>query len=79
MTDKCRVALWYTSHVEIKNSELLGIKAVRECNDIEIVDTKIVSPEFGWRSNNIYGKNINVRRRISLFYEAKGSLKEDGI
>ena len=70
MTDKCRAALWYTSHVEIKNSELLGIKAVRECNDIELVDTKIVSPEFGWRSNNIYGKNIDVEGEY-LFFESK--------
>lgn len=70
MTDKCRAALWYTSHLEIKNSKLLGIKALRECNDIEIKDTEIDSPEFGWRSTNIYANHIHVLGEY-LFFEAK--------
>jgi len=53
MTDKCRAALWYTEGVEIKNSHLLGIKALRECKDVKISNSKIVSPEFGWKSSDI--------------------------
>lgn len=53
MTKNCRAALWYTNNVRAKNCSLLGIKAVRECSDIEIVKSKIVSPEFGWKSKNI--------------------------
>lgn len=53
MTDKCRAALWYTKNVGIDSSNLLGIKALRECENINICNTRIVSPEFGWKSRNI--------------------------
>lgn len=48
MTETCRAALWYDKNVMIKNSILGGIKAVRECDNIEIYNTKINSTEFGW-------------------------------
>ncbi|HIQ78271.1 MAG TPA: DUF3737 family protein [Candidatus Scatomorpha intestinavium] len=48
MTDKCRAALWYCEGVEIKDTKLHGIKALRECADAVITDCDIVSPEFGW-------------------------------
>lgn len=53
LTETCRAALWYTSHVRIEHSDLLGIKALRECEDVSIKDSRIVSSEFGWRSRNI--------------------------
>lgn len=53
MTENCRAALWYTRKLQIKNSQLLGIKALRECGDIKISGTRIISPEFGWKSRNI--------------------------
>ena len=70
MTENCRAALWYTTNTEIKNSHLLGIKALRECSDIEIKNTEIVSPEFGWRSRNIEANHIQVQSEY-LFFEAK--------
>jgi len=48
MTEKCRAALWYSDHVEITDSKLHGIKALRECSDILIRNCDIISPEFGW-------------------------------
>lgn len=48
MTETCRAALWYDRDVTIKNSVLGGIKAVRECDNTVISDTKINSTEFGW-------------------------------
>ena len=48
MTDKCRAALWYCEGVEIADTKLHGIKALRECADAVISDCDIVSPEFGW-------------------------------
>ena len=53
MTDTCRAALWYTEKVEIDGCDLGGVKALRECGDVHIVNTKVLSPEFGWRSRNI--------------------------
>lgn len=53
MTDKCRAALWYTDHVSVRDSVLHGVKALRECSDIDIVSSDIVSAEFGWHSHRI--------------------------
>ena len=57
MTSLCRAALWYSNDIEIRNSKLHGIKALRECADIKIIDSDILSVEFGW-----FSKNINMLR-----------------
>lgn len=53
MDEKTRAAIWYARKGEITDSTLEGIKAVRECEDIRITNSRIVSPEFGWKSRNI--------------------------
>ncbi|WP_286036007.1 DUF3737 family protein [Succinatimonas hippei] len=53
MTDKCRAALWYSDHIRIQNSKIHGIKALRECRNVEITGSDIISPEFGWSVTNI--------------------------
>lgn len=53
MTELCRAALWYSDHVEITDTKLHGIKALRECGDILIRNCDIVSPEFGWSTRGI--------------------------
>lgn len=53
LTENCRAAFWYTEGVEIRDSKLHGIKALRECADIDIVGTDIISPEFGWFSERV--------------------------
>lgn len=50
LTESCRAALWYTEDVSIVKSQLLGIKAVRECSRVDISSSSVVSPEFGWKS-----------------------------
>lgn len=53
MTELCRAALWYSDHVKIMNTKLHGIKALRECSDVTIENSDIISPEFGWSVRNI--------------------------
>lgn len=53
MTDQCRAAIWYSENVEIDNTKLHGIKALRECANIKMLDCDIVSPEFGWSVHGI--------------------------
>ena len=48
MTDKCRAAMWYSDNIDITGSKLHGIKALRECFDVNISSSSIISPEFGW-------------------------------
>ena len=67
MTNTCRAALWYSSRIAVKDSKLDGIKALRECSDIELLNTSVVSPEFGWRSHRIVGKNLSVEGEYGFF------------
>lgn len=48
MTTLCRAALWYSHNIEITNTKLHGIKAMRECSNIRMQGCDIISPEFGW-------------------------------
>ncbi|MCM1179889.1 MAG: DUF3737 family protein [Clostridium sp.] len=53
MTQDCRAALWYSGHIHIADTKLHGIKALRECSDVTIENSDIISPEFGWSVRNI--------------------------
>lgn len=53
MTELCRAALWYSDHVEITDTRMHGIKALRECGDIDIRHCDVISPEFGWSVRGI--------------------------
>lgn len=53
MTEKCRAALWYSDDVEIYDTKLHGIKALRECSRVKMRGCDIISPEFGWSVRGI--------------------------
>lgn len=53
LTKNCRAALWYSDAVEIVNTKLHGIKALRESSDVSIAESDIVSDEFGWSVRNL--------------------------
>lgn len=59
MTELCRAALWYSEKIAIKQTQMHGIKALRECKDITISDCDIVSPEYGWSSVNVSMQNTS--------------------
>ncbi len=67
MTETCRAALWYCRDLHIENSELKGIKAVRECNNMEILNCDIQSSEFGWKSKNIDIKGAKLISEYPFF------------
>lgn len=53
MTSLCRAALWYSKNIEVKNSLMHGIKALRECENVLLENVDVISTEFGWFSKNI--------------------------
>ncbi len=53
MTELCRAALWYSDRVEITDTKLHGIKALRKCSNIVMKNCDIISPEFGWSVRGI--------------------------
>ena len=67
MTENCRAALWYDNGVEISDSKMHGIKALRECKNISLENADIISPEFAWRSHNIKVKNTRLEGEYPFF------------
>ena len=61
MTEFCRAALWYSQDVHITDSKLHGIKALRECADVNIHGCDIISPEFGWSVRGISMADTSVQ------------------
>ena len=60
LTELCRAALWYSKNIRINGSKLHGIKALRECSDVTISGSDIISPEFGWSVNDILIEDSSV-------------------
>lgn len=57
MSPLCRAPLWYSENIEITDSQLHGIKALRECAAVTIENCDIISAEFGWMVRGIEMKN----------------------
>ena len=53
MTDTCRAALWYDDNLTIRNCDLGGIKALRECRNMVIEGGTGNSTEFGWMCKDL--------------------------
>ena len=60
MDDKTRAAIWYAENGRITDSDLFGIKALRECKNISIDNCAIDSQEFGWKSQGIALNNSRI-------------------
>ena len=56
-TELCRAAFWYSSDIRIRFSKMYGIKALRECSNVEMEECDIISPEFGWSVDGLFIKN----------------------
>lgn len=67
MTETCRAALWYDSDISIKDSKLHGIKALRECKDIQLNGCDVISAEFGWRCKGLKIENTSLSSEYPFF------------
>lgn len=61
MTELCRAALWYSNDIQINNTKMHSIKALRECSNIKMDGCDIISPEFGWSSKNVVMNNCTAQ------------------
>ena len=71
MYDTCRAALWYAEDISIDQSDLFGIKALRECANISIGRSKVESAEFGWFCKDITIEDSSVSGEY-LFMHSEG-------
>jgi len=69
LTETCRAALWYDNNIEITNSKLGGIKALRECDNVTIKNSTAASKEFGWRCRNVKLENFTLTESEYPFFE----------
>lgn len=67
MTKLCRAALWYDEDITITDSKMHGIKALRECRNIILSNTDIISPEFLWRCKDVTVKNSRLESEYPFF------------
>ncbi len=61
LTPLCRAALWYTEDAVIEDSQLHGIKALRECAKITMRRCDVDSAEFGWSVRGMEMEDCTVR------------------
>lgn len=72
-----RAAIWYSRGGKITDSRLHGIKAVRECSDIDIKNSEIQSEEFGWKSSAVTLRDSDIVSEY-LFFDSR-DIKLDNV
>ncbi|MBR2444973.1 MAG: DUF3737 family protein [Clostridia bacterium] len=60
LTGKARAGFWYCRDLEIVSSRLCGIKALRECENVNVSNSYIKSNEFGWLCKDISLKDTSI-------------------
>lgn len=75
MTEGCRAALWYDSDITIRDSELHGIKALRECDRSTLIGCDIVSPEFGWFNRGIKIQDCTLQAEYPFLHSRDMEIK----
>ena len=62
-----RAPLWYSSDGMIQNCRINGIKCLRECDRTEIINSEIISAEFGWRCRDVVMTKCRAESEYFLF------------
>lgn len=69
MTVNCRAALWYDNNIEINNTKMMGIKALRECENVTLRNVTADSPEFIQKVRGINVEDSEIIQSEYLFFE----------
>lgn len=67
MDDKTRAPIWYAENGRIENCDINGVKCLRECDHIGIFNSRIVSPEFGWKCRDVKIADSQIESEYLLF------------
>ena len=75
MTENCRAALWYSRNVTLEDTEMYGIKALRECARVRVLGCDVRSSEFGWSVQGLSMENTRAQGEYFLLRAAHVHLK----
>ena len=70
MDEGTRAPLWYTADGKLDDCDIRGVKCLRECDRTEIVNCRIVSPEFGWKCRGVRVADTEITAEY-LFLECR--------
>ena len=68
--EKARAAIWYAKDGVITGSNLGGIKALRECDNMVLKNSTVVSQEFGWKCRGVSLEDCSVEAEY-LFLDSR--------
>ena len=66
MDDKARAPIWYAEKGTIADCTINSTKCLRECSNIQIIDSNIASLEFGWKCQNLRIENTSIESEYFL-------------
>ena len=75
--ENTRAPIWYSHDGLIDGCSLNGIKLLRECSNTNVNNSKIISPEFGWKCRNISVKDTEIESEY-IFLDSK-NIKLDNV
>ncbi len=67
LSETARAGFWYNRHGVLSGCRLLGVKALRECEDVTLDNCEAVSPEFGWRCRGLSLSHCSVTGEYAFF------------
>lgn len=70
-----RASIWYSRDGIIRNSLIKSVKCLRECKNIKIENSNIISEEFGWKCENISLIDVKIQSEYFLFNSNNIKLK----
>ena len=70
MDEGTRAPIWYSSEGKVKGCEIHGVKALRECRNVQVEECKIVSPEFGWKCSDLDVQKSDITSEY-VFFDSK--------
>lgn len=71
MTELCRAALWYSHDIEIADTKLYGIKALRECSQVKMRGCELISAEFGWSVQDLEMEDCTAQSEYFMMRAAR--------
>ena len=74
LTKTARAPWWYDKNITFNKVICKGVKALRECKNITIIDSKFISIEFGWNCKNIYVVDSYIEGFYAFFGSKEATL-----